>query len=86
MDRVGRDALLVVRAQLGDRRSLADLVGHWHDPMWRYVRSMLGAADLADDVTQEVWAAALKGLRVCASRSDSHPGFSPLPGARWWTT
>jgi RNA polymerase sigma-70 factor (ECF subfamily) len=30
--------------------------------MWRYVRSMLGAADLADDVTQEVWAAALKGL------------------------
>ena len=62
MDRVGRDALLVVRAQLGDRRSLAELVGHWHDPMWRYVRSMLGAADLADDVTQEVWAAALKSL------------------------
>ena len=62
MDRVGRDALLVVRAQLGDRRSLADLVGHWHDPMWRYVRSMLGAADLADDVTQEVWAAALRSL------------------------
>jgi RNA polymerase sigma factor (sigma-70 family) len=62
VDRVGRDALLVVRAQLGDRRSLAELVGHWHDPMWRYVRSMLGAADRADDVTQEVWAAALKGL------------------------
>ena len=62
MDRIGRDALLVVRAQLGDRQSLAELVGHWHDPMWRYVRSMLGAPDRADDVTQEVWAAALRGL------------------------
>ncbi len=57
-----RDALLVVRAQLGDRRALAELVGHWHVPLWRYVRRMLGRADRADDVAQEAWAAALKGL------------------------
>ncbi len=62
MDRVRRDALLVVRAQLGDRRSLAELVGHWHEPVWRYVRRMLGRPGLADDVSQEVWAAALKAL------------------------
>ncbi|WFE38086.1 RNA polymerase sigma factor [Micromonospora sp. WMMD998] len=62
MDRVRRDALLVVRAQLGDRRSLAELVGYWHEPVWRYVRRMLDRAGLADDVSQEVWAGALKAL------------------------
>jgi RNA polymerase sigma factor (sigma-70 family) len=62
VDRVGRDALLVVRAQLGDRRSLAELVGLWHEPVWRYVRRMLARPGLADDVSQEVWAGALKAL------------------------
>jgi RNA polymerase sigma-70 factor (ECF subfamily) len=59
---VGRDALLVVQAQLGDRRSLAELVGHWHEPVWRYVRRMLDSPGVADDVSQDVWAAALKAL------------------------
>ncbi|MGB2572100.1 RNA polymerase sigma factor [Micromonospora citrea] len=62
MDRVRRDALLVVRAQLGDRRSLAELVGHWHEPVWQYVRRMLGRPGLTDDVSQEAWASALKAL------------------------
>lgn len=62
VDRVRRDALLVVRAQLGDRRSLAELVGHWHDPVWRYVRRMLDGPGRADDVSQEVWAGALRAL------------------------
>lgn len=62
MDRVRRDALLVVQAQLGDRRSLAELVGHWHEPVWHYVRRMLDRPGTADDVSQEVWAAALKAL------------------------
>ncbi|WKU05665.1 RNA polymerase sigma factor [Micromonospora sp. HUAS LYJ1] len=62
VDRVRRDALLVVRAQLGDRRSLAELVGYWHEPVWRYVRRMLDRTGLADDVSQEVWAGVLKAL------------------------
>jgi RNA polymerase sigma factor (sigma-70 family) len=62
VDRIRRDALLVVRAQLGDRRALAELVGHWHLPVWRYVRRMLSGPGLADDVSQEAWAAALKAL------------------------
>lgn len=62
VDRVIRDALLVVRAQLGDRRALAELVGYWHDPVWRYVRRMLDGPGRADDVSQEVWAGALKAL------------------------
>jgi RNA polymerase sigma factor (sigma-70 family) len=62
VDTVRRDALLVVQAQLGDRRSLAELVGHWHEPVWRYVRRMLDGPGVADDVSQEVWASALKAL------------------------
>jgi RNA polymerase sigma factor (sigma-70 family) len=62
VDRVRRDALLVVQAQLGDRRSLAELVGYWHEPVWQYVRRMLDRPGLADDVSQEAWAAALKAL------------------------
>jgi RNA polymerase sigma-70 factor (ECF subfamily) len=62
VDTVRRDALLVVQAQLGDRRALADLVVLWHDPVWRYVRRMLGRAHTADDVSQEVWAGVLKAL------------------------
>jgi RNA polymerase sigma-70 factor (ECF subfamily) len=56
------DTRLVVRAQLGDRQALADLVEQWHLPLWRYVRRMLDASGAADDVSQEVWAAALRGL------------------------
>ncbi|GIH05254.1 hypothetical protein Rhe02_33210 [Rhizocola hellebori] len=41
VENVRRDALLVVQAQLGDRRALAELVRLWHDPLWRYVRRML---------------------------------------------
>jgi RNA polymerase sigma-70 factor (ECF subfamily) len=62
VEATGRDALLVVEAQLGDRRALADLVGHWHEPVWRYVRRMLNGPGVADDVSQEVWAAALRAL------------------------
>jgi RNA polymerase sigma factor (sigma-70 family) len=57
-----RDALLVVRAQLGDRTALGELVGHWHLPVWRYVRAMLGDRARADDVSQEAWARALRAL------------------------
>jgi RNA polymerase sigma factor (sigma-70 family) len=59
---VGRDALLVMRAQLGDRLALEELVGYWHLPLWRYVRAMLGDRARADDVSQEVWARALRAL------------------------
>ncbi|MDH2428510.1 sigma-70 family RNA polymerase sigma factor [Sphaerisporangium sp. TRM90804] len=72
-ERARRDALLVVRAQLGDRRALAELVGRWHAPVWRYVRRMLGASGDADDVSQEVWAAALRAL----PRLDRPGRFAP---------
>ncbi len=57
-----RDAVTVIRAQLGDRRALADLVAGWHEPVRRYVGRMLSGPGAADDVSQEVWAAALRAL------------------------
>jgi RNA polymerase sigma-70 factor (ECF subfamily) len=62
VEQTGRNALLVVEAQLGDRRALAELVGYWYAPVWRYVRRMLDGPGVADDVSQEVWAAALRAL------------------------
>ncbi|MFS1301930.1 sigma-70 family RNA polymerase sigma factor [Streptosporangium longisporum] len=55
------DELLVVRAQLGERAALAELVTRWRVPVWTYVRRMLDA-ERADDVTQEIWLAVVRGL------------------------
>ncbi|MFG1802764.1 RNA polymerase sigma factor [Micromonospora carbonacea] len=55
------DELLVVRAQLGERAALAEVVARWRLPVWRYVRRMLDA-DRADDVSQEIWLAVVRGL------------------------
>ncbi|GLW11650.1 hypothetical protein Misp01_67780 [Microtetraspora sp. NBRC 13810] len=55
------DELLVVRAQLGERAALAALVDRWRVPLWTYVRRMLDA-ERADDVTQEIWLAVVRGL------------------------
>ncbi|WP_410788840.1 RNA polymerase sigma factor [Kribbella sp. C-35] len=53
---------VVVRAQVGDREAVAELVRGWHEAVWGYVRHMLGRSDLADDVSQEVWLAVVRGL------------------------
>ncbi|MFI7060392.1 RNA polymerase sigma factor [Kribbella sp. NPDC050124] len=53
---------VVVRAQVGDREAVAELVRGWHEPVWGYVRRMLARDDVADDVSQEVWLAVVRGL------------------------
>ncbi|MEU8379881.1 sigma-70 family RNA polymerase sigma factor [Streptosporangium sp. NPDC048865] len=55
------DELLVVRCRLGEREAFAELVRAWHDPVWDYVRRMLGPSR-ADDVAQEIWVAVVRGL------------------------
>ncbi|MDG9700869.1 RNA polymerase sigma factor [Streptomyces sp. DH37] len=57
-----RDELLVVRCQLGEREAFGELVDRWHAPLWRYLRHMAGSAHTADDLAQEVWVAAVRGL------------------------
>jgi RNA polymerase sigma-70 factor (ECF subfamily) len=55
------DELLVIRAQLGEHGALAELLARWRMPVWTYVRRMLDA-DRADDVSQEIWLAVVRGL------------------------
>lgn len=55
------DELLVVRAQLGEAAAWAELVAHWHVPVWTYARRMLDA-ERADDVSQEIWLAVVRDL------------------------
>ncbi|MFD5316111.1 RNA polymerase sigma factor [Streptomyces sp. NPDC127098] len=62
MDEDRRGELLVVRCQLGEREAFDELVRLWHPPLWRYVRGMVGSSHVADDVVQEVWVAAVRGL------------------------
>ncbi|WP_051742118.1 RNA polymerase sigma factor [Kitasatospora sp. MBT66] len=58
-----RDALLVVRCQLGEREAFGELVDVWHAPLWRYLRGVSGGSPhLADDLSQETWVAVLRGL------------------------
>jgi RNA polymerase sigma-70 factor (ECF subfamily) len=54
--------LLVVRCQLGERDAFTELVRAWHAPLRGYLRGMTGSAHLADDLAQEVWIAAVRGL------------------------
>ncbi len=54
--------LLVVRCQLGEREAFRELVHLWHDPLWRYVRGMVGSCHVADDLTQEAWVSVVRGL------------------------
>ncbi|MFB8235675.1 RNA polymerase sigma factor [Kitasatospora purpeofusca] len=58
-----RDALLVVRCQLGEREAFGELVDVWHAPLWRYLRGVSGGSPhLADDLAQETWVAVVRGL------------------------
>lgn len=56
------DQLLVVRCQLGERAAFDALVRRWAGPLHRYARRLADDADLARDLTQDVWLRALQGL------------------------
>ena len=53
-----------------DRKATAELVGRFADPVHAYVRHRLAPrADMVDDLVQDVFLAALKGLPSFAGRS-----------------
>jgi RNA polymerase sigma factor (sigma-70 family) len=56
-----RDELLVVRCQLGERQAFEELVRTWSEPLLRHLRR-IADQDTAEDLAQEVWLRALRGL------------------------
>jgi hypothetical protein len=49
------DELLAVRCLLGEPAAFDELVARWHEPLWRYLRRLLGEDDAAGDAVQECW-------------------------------
>lgn len=60
------DELLAVRCLLGEPEAFDDLVARWHEPISRYVTSVL-EAEHAADVVQNIW---LRVLRAFPSLRD----------------
>lgn len=61
------DELLALRCQLGEPTAFDDLVGRWHQPLWRYVRRLTGDDEVAAETVQDVW---LRVLRAIARLRD----------------
>ena len=63
-DQSGRDAdeLLVVRCQLGEAEAFDTLINRWHRPLWTYIRRMTGRDEDAQDILQDVWIRAIRGI------------------------
>jgi len=58
-----REQLDVLRAQLGDDEAFMRLAERYHACLLHYVRRIVGDRGTADDVAQETWVAAHRGLR-----------------------
>jgi RNA polymerase sigma-70 factor (ECF subfamily) len=56
------DELLVVHAQAGDARAFTRLVERWRPKLVAHATRLTGRPDLAQDVVQEAWLAAVQGL------------------------
>lgn len=56
------DEYLVVLSQAGSREALRQLVERWSPRLVRYAARTLGSPEGVDDVVQETWSAALRGL------------------------
>lgn len=56
------DELFAVRCQLGEPEAFDDLIRRWHDPLWRYVRRLLGSDDDAAEIVQDVWLRVVRGI------------------------
>jgi RNA polymerase sigma-70 factor (ECF subfamily) len=57
------DADLVRRAAQGDREAFGAIFERYHSVVYRFARAMTGAADRAEDVTQEVFVALMRDLQ-----------------------
>jgi RNA polymerase sigma factor (sigma-70 family) len=60
--RAREDEWLVVRCQLGERPAFDELVTRWGGPVWKYVRRLTNTDEVADEIAQDVWLRALRGL------------------------
>jgi len=56
------DELLAIRCQLGERDAFDALIARWHEPLWRYLRTLCDSDDTASDLAQDTWLRVLRGI------------------------
>lgn len=70
-DHAGADAALLARLRAGEEAAFTELVDRYHSRLTRLAASFGARGDLVQDIAQETWLAALRGL-------DRFEGRSPL--------
>lgn len=63
------DAELLSRFRAGDERAFVELVARHHMTMLRLAQSFVASRAVAEEVTQDAWLAALRGIAGFAGRS-----------------
>ena len=56
------EELLILRSQQGDRKAFAVLVKRWHPKLVRHVLFQIRDREAAQDIAQESWQSAIRGL------------------------
>jgi RNA polymerase sigma-70 factor (ECF subfamily) len=63
------DGELLIRLRSGDEQAFVSLVGRYHEPMLRLAASFVPSHAVAEEVVQDTWLAALRGLDGFEGRS-----------------
>ncbi len=71
--RDARDAELVAKSKTGDTRAFGELVRRYQKPVFRIVLRMVHSQDDADDLTQDTFVRAHRGLKTFKEEFDFHP-------------
>jgi len=71
--RDARDKDLVARSKVGDTRAFGELVRRYQKPVFRIVLRMVRSQDDADDLTQDTFVRAYRGLKTFKEEFDFHP-------------
>lgn len=92
-DGAEREGFLVLRAQTGDREALDALLASVQEPLYRYLLSLVGERQLAEDVLQETFIRVYRKLgwlrepalfRPWAYRIATREAFRRLKRERHW--
>lgn len=71
--KAARDAELVARSKTGDTVAFGELVRRYQKPVFRIVLRMVKSQDDADDLTQDTFVRAYRGLKTFKEEFDFHP-------------
>ena len=72
------DGYLIALIQGGSREAFDRLVRRWTPKLVRYATRVQGRPELARDIVQETWVAAIRGMKDSTTRRDFPHGSTAL--------